>query len=101
MTLEEVLAQVPLAGTDPTLFWMAVILAGGGFIGWLLRDYIANLKAQAESWKSLYLELVEVTLNVTQLAKNHTSLSPQEAEQARRIVRGAGRSSGRGSRDEA
>jgi hypothetical protein len=78
---------------------MTVIAAGGGFIGWLLRDYIGNLKAQIESWKSLYIDLANVTTEVTQLANRHTTLSAEEAELTRRLIRESGRERG-GSRGE-
>lgn len=38
---------------DPSLFWMAAIGGLGAFTGWLLRDYIAFLKAQIDSWRTL------------------------------------------------
>ena len=48
-----VLAQAAGITADPTLFWMAAIAGLGGFTGWLLRDYIGYLKAEAASWRAL------------------------------------------------
>ena len=39
--------------TDPALFWMTALLGLSGFTAWLLRDYIAYLKAQTEAWRAL------------------------------------------------
>lgn len=42
-----------IATGDPTFFWMAALGALGGFTAWMLKDYIAYLKQQAESWRVL------------------------------------------------
>lgn len=39
--------------TDPSLFWMAALIGLGGFTAWLLKDYIAFLKGQIDSWRTL------------------------------------------------
>jgi hypothetical protein len=38
---------------DPVIFLIAALTGLGGFTAWLLRDYIAYLKAQTENWRQI------------------------------------------------
>lgn len=53
--------------TDPTIFWMAVILAMGAAYGWLLREHLKSkdkeieyLKAEGAGWKRLAFKGADV-----------------------------------------
>ena len=82
---------------------IGVLLIGAGtkkfgrlwVFGW---TYDAK-EREAEEWKKLYLEAIQTVGSVAEAAKRHTSLSSEEAEMARRIIREAGRG-GRGENDE-
>ncbi len=53
---------------DPTIFLIAAVTGMGGFCAWLLRDYIAYLKAQANAWQQIAMRGVTVAEKVVDRA---------------------------------
>lgn len=58
---------------------------------WVWGWYSAQLERERDEWKAMALKGLQTAADMAQAGKQHTQLTPEEAEEALRIVRQAGR----------
>lgn len=66
------------------------IMLGALFLGfkriWVWGWYAAALEKERDEWKAMAIHGLQAALDVAQASKKHTTLTPEQAELAERLV---------------